>query len=146
MCIINCVQSDASCWTSVADAAMWLLFGFGIGVLLGMRVQRRGNKSSVTTHASGNGATGSGVEIYAGNLAYDLTESDLREAFGKYGAVSDVRIITNKFNNKSKGYGFVRMPNQTEADAAIKALHGKNFKGREIVANEAKSKSKNNER
>jgi hypothetical protein len=144
--MIDCAQSDGSCWMTVAGVATWILLGFVVGLILGIRVPRRSIRRSTPAATGGSNIPGTGIEIYAGNLAYDLTEDDLREAFGKYGTVSDVRIITNKFNNKSKGYGFVRMPEQAEADEAIKALHGKNLKGREIVANEAKSKSKHNER
>lgn len=143
MCLPCCVQNVGSIWSGVSDAAMWLLFGFGIGVLLGMRAPRtRAPRGSPSAAGSG----GLGVEIYAGNLSYELTEDDLRKEFEAYGVVSDVRIISNKFNNKSKGYGFVKMPDGPEAQAAIAALNGKNLKGREIVVNEAKSKTKRDDR
>ena len=62
--------------------------------------------------------------------------------FEGFGRVESVRVITNKFNGKSKGYGFVNMADAAGAQEAIQALHGKDIKGRELVVNEAKSKSK----
>jgi hypothetical protein len=74
----------------------------------------------------------------AGNLAYDVTDADLREAFGAYGEVASASVITDKFSNESKGFGFVEMPNGGEANNAIKALNEKPLKGRNMRINEAK--------
>jgi hypothetical protein len=92
----------------------------------------------------GCGASGDGdcVEIYVGNLSYDMTEAQMRKEFEKYGAVKSARIISNRFNHKSKGFGFVEMPNRPEAEAAIKALHDKDVLGRKLRVNEAKNKSR----
>ena len=79
------------------------------------------------------------IEIYVGNLNYDLKEETLKEAFEKFGKVNDARIITNKFNGKSKGFGFVHMPVQAEAEAAVKALDGKDLEGRPLKCNMAKN-------
>jgi len=79
------------------------------------------------------------IEIYVGNLSYDLDESVLRSTFEAYGKVNDARIITNKFNGKSKGFGFVHMPVQAEAEAAVKALDGKDLAGRPLKCNMAKN-------
>jgi RNA recognition motif-containing protein len=79
------------------------------------------------------------IEIYVGNLSYDLTEDILRKEFEAYGKVNSARIITNRFNNKSKGFGFVHMPNREEADAAIKGLFEKEILGRKLRCNEAKN-------
>ena len=79
------------------------------------------------------------VEIYVGNLSYDTTEDQLREAFSAYGKVNSARLITNKFNGKSKGFGFVQMPNRAEADKAIEALNEKDFMGRKMKCNVAKN-------
>jgi RNA recognition motif-containing protein len=78
------------------------------------------------------------MNIYVGNLAYSVTEDDLRQAFGPYGEISRVSLITDKFSGQSKGFGFVEMPNNSEADAAIKALNETALKGRNIKVNQAK--------
>lgn len=79
------------------------------------------------------------IEIYVGNLSYDLTEDQLRKEFEAYGKVNSARIITNRYNNKSKGFGFIHMPNRAEADAAVKALSDKEILGRKLKCNEAKN-------
>ena len=88
------------------------------------------------------GGDGDCVEIYVGNLSYDMNEAQMRKEFEKYGAVKSARIISNRFNHKSKGFGFVEMPNRPEAEAAIKALHDKDILGRKLRVNEAKNKSR----
>ena len=79
------------------------------------------------------------IEIYVGNLSYDLTEDQLRKEFEAYGTVNSARIITNRYNNKSKGFGFVQMPNRPEAEAAVKALNDREIMGRKVKCNEAKN-------
>jgi hypothetical protein len=86
--------------------------------------------------------TGEGIELYVGNLSYDMTEPELKKTFGAYGDVLSVRIIKNKFNDRSKGYGFVEMAVQAGADKAVKAMHGKDVMGRKMVVNEARSRSR----
>jgi RNA recognition motif-containing protein len=81
------------------------------------------------------------MNIYVGNLPYSVTDGDLREAFSQFGSVDAVNLITDKFSGQSKGFGFVEMANNSEADAAIKALNGSDFKGRNITVNQAKPKS-----
>lgn len=78
------------------------------------------------------------MNIYVGNLAYSVTDANLREAFGASGEVSSASVITDKFSGQSKGFGFVEMPNAAEANAAIRALNEKPLKGRNIRVNEAK--------
>jgi RNA recognition motif-containing protein len=78
------------------------------------------------------------MNLYVGNLPYGVTESDLMEAFSAFGEVSSVSIISDKFSGQSKGFGFVEMPSNAEADAAIKALNESAFKGRNIKVNQAK--------
>lgn len=78
------------------------------------------------------------MNIYAGNLAYSVTEDDLREAFAAFGEVASVHLITDRMTGQSKGFGFVEMPNNAEADAAIKALNDSDVKGRNIKVNQAK--------
>jgi len=89
-----------------------------------------------------DGFTGEGIELYVGNLSYDMTEPELKKTFGSYGDVLSVRIIKNKFNDRSKGYGFVEMAAQAGADKAVKAMHGKDVMGRKMVVNEARSRSR----
>ena len=79
------------------------------------------------------------VEIYVGNLSYELTEAQLRETFEAFGKVDSARVVTNRFNDKSKGFGFVVMPNRAEAEAAIAALNDKEILGRKMRVNEAKN-------
>lgn len=88
------------------------------------------------------GGSGDCVEIYVGNLSYDMNEAHMRKEFERYGVVKSARIISNRFNHKSKGFGFVEMPNRPEAEAAIKALHDKDILGRKLRVNEAKNKSR----
>lgn len=79
------------------------------------------------------------IEIYVGNLSYEMTEDQLRREFEAFGTVNSARIITNRFNNKSKGFGFVQMPVRAEADKACEALNDKEIMGRKIKCNEAKN-------
>ena len=80
------------------------------------------------------------MNIYVGNLPYTVSDGDLRKAFSDYGEVSSVNIISNKLTGRSKGFGFVEMPNNSEADAAMKALNGAELMGRTITVNEARPK------
>ena len=79
------------------------------------------------------------VEIYVGNLSYDLTEEQLRKEFEAFGKVDTARVVTNRFNDRSKGFGFVVMPNRPEAEAAIAAMNDKDVLGRRMRVNEAKN-------
>ena len=79
------------------------------------------------------------VEIYVGNLSYDMTEDQLRKEFEAYGTVGSARLITNRYNGKSKGFGFVQMPNRAEAEKAVAALNDKEIQGRKMKCNEAKN-------
>lgn len=79
------------------------------------------------------------VEIYVGNLSYEMTEADLRKEFEAYGKVNSARLIVNRFNGKSKGFGFVQMPVRAEAEKAIQALNDKDICGRKMKCNEAKN-------
>ena len=79
------------------------------------------------------------IEIYVGNLSYDLTEDVLRKEFEAFGKVNSARIITNRYNGKSKGFGFVQMPDRAEAEKACAALNDKEIMGRKMKCNEAKN-------
>lgn len=78
------------------------------------------------------------MNIYIGNLDYSLQEDDLKQIFGKYGEVTSVKIITDKFTGKGKGFGFVEMAEEKEATAAINELDGTEINGRNIKVNKAR--------
>lgn len=78
------------------------------------------------------------MNIYIGNLDYGVTEDDLRDAFGEFGEVSSANIISDKFTGRSKGFGFVEMPNDDEANQAIDALNDTDLNGRSIKVNQAR--------
>ncbi len=77
--------------------------------------------------------------IYVGNLPFDQTEDDIRELFSQYGTVHSVKVVMDRVSGRSKGFGFVEM-DQQEAEAAIQALDGSNFGGRDIRVNEARER------
>ena len=78
------------------------------------------------------------MNIYIGNLDYSLQEDDLKQIFGKYGEVTSVKIITDKFTGKGKGFGFVEMAEEKEATTAINELDGTEINGRNIKVNKAR--------
>ena len=86
------------------------------------------------------------MNIYVGNLHYSVTTDDLKEAFSEFGEIENVNIIMDKFTGESKGFGFIEMPDNSEADKAIKALNGKGLKGRNIKVNQAKPKRERSSR
>ena len=124
------LTSPVLCGTAVGMAA---------GLLVGYVAGKFGSCGGSSCYATGG--DGDCVEIYVGNLSYDMSEAQMRKEFEKYGAVKSARIISNRFNRKSKGFGFVEMPNRPEAEAAIRALHDKDILGRKLRVNEAKNKS-----
>jgi RNA recognition motif-containing protein len=81
------------------------------------------------------------MNIYVGNLAYTVTEEDLRQAFGEFGQVASASIIKDQSSGHSKGFGFVEMPGAEEAKAAISGLNGKEMKGRKLNVNEARPRT-----
>jgi RNA recognition motif-containing protein len=78
------------------------------------------------------------VNIYIGNLAYSITGDDLRDSFGEFGEVSSANVITDKFSGQSKGFGFVEMPDDGDAEKAIEALNEQPLGGRSVRVNQAK--------
>ncbi len=78
------------------------------------------------------------MNIYVGNLSFDLTEDDLRQAFEAFGRVESVTIITDKVTRESRGFGFVEMAAKAEGQSAINDLNGKELKGRALKVNEAR--------
>ena len=78
------------------------------------------------------------MNIYVGNLNYKVRENDLQEKFGAYGEVSSVKVIKDRETRRSKGFGFVEMGSDAEAQAALAGLNGKDMGGRALVVNEAR--------
>lgn len=78
------------------------------------------------------------MNIYVGSLSYEVTDNDLREAFEAFGQVESANVIKDKFTGRSRGFGFVEMPNESEARSAIAGLGGTSLKGRTISVNEAR--------
>ena len=79
-----------------------------------------------------------GAKLYVGNLSYSVTEERLQQHFAQHGSVVSARIITDKFSGRSKGFGFVEMGTDEEAERAIATLNGTEFEGRNIVVSEAR--------
>ncbi len=86
------------------------------------------------------------MNIYVGNLAYSVTEDQLREAFGQFGEVSRVNVIMDRETGRSKGFGFVEMANNSEAESAINALNDSDLGGRKMRVNEARPRTDRNDR
>ena len=81
------------------------------------------------------------MNLYVGNVSYDATEDDLIEAFKEFGEVSSASIITDRITGRSRGFGFVEMPNGSEAQAAIDGMNGKELAGRQLTVSEARPKA-----
>ena len=81
------------------------------------------------------------MNIYVGNLSFQASEDDVRQAFEAFGQVTSASIVKDKFTGQSRGFAFVEMPNQAEAQAAIAGLNGKDLKGRAINVNEARPRT-----
>ncbi len=82
------------------------------------------------------------MNIYVGNLSYGMSESALRDAFAAFGEVSSVKILMDRETGRSRGFGFVEMPNQSEGEAAIAQLNGKDLDGRALRINEARPRER----
>ncbi|MBW2406710.1 MAG: RNA-binding protein [Deltaproteobacteria bacterium] len=81
------------------------------------------------------------MNIYVGNLSYQVSEEDLKKAFEVFGEVDTAKIIKDNYTGRSKGFGFVEMPAQAEAQSAIEGLNGKDLKGRSLKVSEARPRS-----
>ena len=77
------------------------------------------------------------MNIYVGSLNFKMNEAELKEVFEEYGEVTSAKIIFDKYSGRSKGFGFVEMPNDAEAKKAIEQLNGSDISGRKIVVNES---------
>lgn len=78
------------------------------------------------------------MNIYVGNLTYEVTGEELQAAFSQYGKVDTARVATDRDTGRARGFGFVEMSSKPEAEAAILAMNGKDFKGRPLTVNEAR--------
>ena len=83
------------------------------------------------------------MNIYVGNLSYEVTEKDLEETFGEFGEIESVKIIKDNYTGRSKGFGFVEMSDNAEAQSAIKGLNQKELKGRTMKVNTARPRTGN---
>jgi RNA recognition motif-containing protein len=81
------------------------------------------------------------MKLYVGNLSYEVTDDDLRDAFAAHGQVTSAEVVKDKYSGQSKGFGFVEMPSQQEANAAMQALNSSDLKGRSINVNEARPRT-----
>ena len=81
------------------------------------------------------------MNIYVGNLSYDATDVTIREAFESFGEVTSARVIKDKYSGQARGFGFVEMPAQSQAQTAIKRLNGKELLGKPISVNEARARA-----
>ena len=81
------------------------------------------------------------MNIYVGNLAYDATDETLRKAFESFGQVSSARIIKDKYTGQPRGFAFVEMPGQSQAQTAIRSLNGKELLGKEMSVSEARPRA-----
>lgn len=79
-------------------------------------------------------------KLFVGNISWSSSEDDLRNLFSEFGDIEDLVIIMDRETNRSKGFGFVTFVNDADADAAVSALNGKDFGGRDLVVNEARPK------
>ena len=86
------------------------------------------------------------MNIYVGNLSFEVADEDLAVAFREYGQVDSARVITDRYTGRSRGFGFVEMPEQSEAQAAIEALNGTEIKGSQVTVNEARPRSDRDQR
>ena len=83
------------------------------------------------------------MNIYVGNLAYEVTEEDLQKAFEGFGQIDSVKVIKDNYSGRSKGFGFVEMPDNAEAQTAIDDLNDKDLKGRALKVNKARPRTEN---
>jgi RNA recognition motif-containing protein len=84
------------------------------------------------------------MNIYIGNLNFNLSEDELKQAFEEYGEVNSVKIISDKYSGRSKGFGFIEMPDDENAKKAIEELNGAEVKGRSLKVNQARERRDDN--
>lgn len=154
----GCPLSGCKCPPhAIVALAVALVVGYVIGFLVGRRKAAKGDakqpqqpqqKKQQPVRRDPRPVTSrppipaGSVELYVGNLSYDMTEDQLRQTFEAFGKVDSVRLVTNRYNNKSKGFAFVVMPNRPEAEKAIAELNDKDVMGRLMRVNEAQNTNK----
>ena len=134
---------------AIAAVAGALIVGYVIGFLMGRRAAAKGDakkapqpqqkKQQAPVRRDPRPVTSLPP---VGNLSYDMTEDQLRQTFEAFGKVDSVRVVTNRYNNKSKGFAFVVMPNRPEAEKAIAEMNDKEVMGRPMRVNEAQNSNK----
>lgn len=140
--VASAPADDAACPLGVCEP--WMLAAFvivlaALGVLFTAIRKRRAAPGKGGNGSAPAKANGDVVEIYVGNLSYDMSEAQFRKEFERFGVVKSARIIGHRTSGKSKGYGFVEMPHRKEAMVAIKALHNRDVMGRKLRVNEARN-------
>ena len=157
MMMFGAAACEAGATTCMASLAVAAVMGVAVGFVIG-RCSKKGacscKKGNSVKKASAQppprresraqeparvAIPAGSVEIYVGNLSYEMTEEELRKTFEAFGTVSSARVVTNRYNNKSKGFGFVVMPNRPEAERAIAEMSEKEVMGRKMKVNEAKN-------
>lgn len=123
--------------TATAAAA-----GLAIGYAAGKSSSSQSGTKKTKSKSPAKSSSKNGVELYVGNLSYDIDDNKLKEEFTAFGKVLSARVIKNKYNDRSRGYGFVEMANDSDADKAIDGTHGKEIMGRKLVVNVARSSSR----
>ncbi len=81
------------------------------------------------------------MNIYVGNLSHDATDETIREAFESFGQVASARVIKDKYDGQPRGFGFVEMPGEAQAQAAIRSLNGKELLGKQMTVSEARPRT-----
>ena len=113
---------------------------FLAGLLMGTRLRRNGGPAPARKTAAAVGGSRNGsIEIYVGNLPAETSDAELRTAFEAFGTVTNARVLASRFEGRAKRFAFVTMPDAKQATAAINAMSGKDYKGRRLVVNEARS-------
>ena len=126
-------------WVGGAFTAAVILLLLCIAILKNRKRAPRNRKGAAPASSA---PAGDFVEIYVGNLSYEMGDDQLRAAFAKYGVVQSARVITNRHSGKSKGYGFVEMPHRPEAELAVDKINNTEVMGRRIRCNEAREDSR----
>ena len=121
------------------------------GIILKKSKSGKNSEKKQNGQAKSNGIksgsnSGKLIEIYVGNLSYEVDDAILLKQFTKFGVIKSARVVINRHNNKSKGYGFVEMPHREEAEIAIKKLNNHELMGRPMKVNEARRDSRPPER
>jgi len=152
--LMGAAECAKSCPPTHAIVAMAgsALIGFAAGFLVGRRGKSAAKKGATQRKQSAQQPRrplrlseprtpipAGSVEIYVGNLSYEMTDDVLRKTFEAFGKVDTARVVVNRYNNKSKGFGFVVMPNRPEAEKAISEMSEKEVMGRKMRVNEAQN-------